>query len=116
MSTHTVKADMFYRTNAKIRSIAGYGALLARNLNGFLPLDSDSSSNRLEKELNPLLTGYPRNHNYRIYKKKLFPSFKLYERLRLVVSLYPQRKTRKIQQSAIEAPNDFTAIIRLIQP
>jgi len=91
MGIHTVKASVFYRTKAKIRSIAGYGALLARNLNGFLPSDSDSSSNRLEKELNPLLTGYPRNHNYRIYKKKLFPSFKLYERLRLVVSLYPDK-------------------------
>ena len=91
MGIHTVKASVFYRTNAKIRSIAGYGALLARNLNGFLPSDSDSSSTRLEKELNPLLAGYPRNHNYRIYKKKLFPSFKLYERFRLVASLYPEK-------------------------
>jgi len=94
MGTNTVKASVFYRINAKIRSIAGYGALLARNLNGFLTLDSDSSSNRLEKELNPLLAGYPRNHNYRIHKKKLLPSFKLYERLRLVVSLYPEKLER----------------------
>jgi hypothetical protein len=82
MSIHTVKASVFYRTNAKIRSIAGYGALPARNLNGFSHLDSDSSSNRHEKDLNPLLIVYPGNHNYRIYKKKLFPSFNLYERLR----------------------------------
>lgn len=91
MGIHTVKASVLYRINAKIRSIAGYGALLARNLNGFLRLDSDSSSNRLKKDLNPLLIGYPRNHNYRIHNKKLFPSFKLYERLRLVVSLYPEK-------------------------
>ncbi|MFZ2148316.1 MAG: class I SAM-dependent methyltransferase [Sedimentisphaerales bacterium] len=91
MGTNTAKASVFYRTNAKIRSIAGYGALLARNLNGFLSLDSDSSLNRLEKELNSLLAGYPRNHNYRIHKKKLIPSFKLYERLRLVVSFYPEK-------------------------
>ena len=69
MAIHKVKASVFYRTNAKIRRIAGYGALLARNLNGFLPLESDSSSNRLEKKLNPLLIRYPGNHNKRIYKK-----------------------------------------------
>jgi hypothetical protein len=60
MGIHTVKASVFYRTNAKIRSIAGYGALLASNLNGFLHLDSDSASNRLEKRSESAIDWVPR--------------------------------------------------------
>jgi SAM-dependent methyltransferase len=36
------------------------------------------------------LRGYPRNHNYRMSNGRLVPSFRLYERLRTVTSLYPQ--------------------------
>lgn len=82
--------SQLYKMNAKIQSTLGYGALLGRNFRVFLPLDSEPSLKTLEKDLNRLLTGYPNNHNYRVYKKKLFPSFKLYQRLRLVTSFYPK--------------------------
>jgi len=90
------KPSLFYKINAKIQSFFGYGCLLGRNFSGFLPLDFEYSLNKLEKDLNKLLIGYPRNHDYRICKKKLFPSFKLYERLRLVTSLYPEKLERFI--------------------
>lgn len=50
---------------------------------------SSSFRNEKEQEINLHLKGYPRNHNYLILKKKLIPSFKLYERLRQVTALYP---------------------------
>lgn len=46
--------------------------------------------NELERGLNRLLTGYPSNHNYKISQKKLFPSFQLYKRLRLITALYSE--------------------------
>lgn len=91
MATVATKASLFYQTGAKIQSIFGYGALLGRNPGGFLALDSEPPSNKAEKDLNPLLIGYPRNHNYRIFKKKLLPSFRLYERSRLVSSVCPEK-------------------------
>lgn len=84
------ESSFFYRLNAKIQNILGYGQFLRRNLSGFLPLDPDFSVNISVKDINQLLTGYPNNHNYKIYKKKLLPSFQLYERLKLVTSLYPE--------------------------
>jgi hypothetical protein len=90
------KPSLFYKINAKIQSFFGYGCLLGHKFRGFLPMDFEYSSNKLEKDLNKLLIGYPRNHDYRIRKKKLFPSFKLYERLKLVTSLYPEKLERFI--------------------
>jgi len=90
------KPSLFYKINAKIQSCFGYGCLLGHKSCGFLPMDFKYLSNKFEKDLNKLLIGYPRNHEYRIRKKKLFPSFKLYERLKLVTSLYPEKLERFI--------------------
>jgi len=84
-----VKASWPYRVNAKIQSIHGYGTILRGNFNTFSPFNSKSSPEKIERQLNKLLLGYPRNHNFRVHKKKLIPSFKLYERLRLVRTVYP---------------------------
>ena len=85
-----IKPHMFYTTNAKIQSILGYRALLASRgrsvptlLLGCSPYDS-------EREINQHLLGYPNNHNYQIWKGHILPSFKLYERARVVTSLYPK--------------------------
>jgi len=89
-STSTpARASWPYRVNAKIQSIHGYRTILRGNFNAFSPFNSKSSSEKAERRLNKLLLGYPRNHNFRVHKKKLIPSFRLYERLRLVRSAYP---------------------------
>jgi hypothetical protein len=77
------KRGLLHRFTEKIRTIVNYGVLRGRNFNGF-------SANPSERELNRLLSGYPRNHNYRIINKNLIPSFKLYERWGPVCSLYPE--------------------------
>ncbi len=43
-----------------------------------------------ERELDSLLAGYPRNHDYRIRDGKLIPSYRLYCRERLVTALFPK--------------------------
>ncbi|MHC4406191.1 MAG: class I SAM-dependent methyltransferase [Planctomycetota bacterium] len=68
---------------AKARNVVGYAALKARYL-GQRPEDS------LEWNLNKSLQGHPSNHNYRILKKTILPSFQLYERARGVAALYPE--------------------------
>ncbi len=85
-----IKPRMFHTASAKIQSILGYKALLASRgrsvwalLFGFSPDDS-------ERELNQHLLGYPNNHNYQIWKGQMLPSFKLYERVRAITSLYPK--------------------------
>jgi len=47
------------------------------------------SSSTFENNLNKMLPGYPRNHNYRLVERRALQSFKLYERLRIVSALYP---------------------------
>jgi SAM-dependent methyltransferase len=46
--------------------------------------------NSKELELNEALDCYPRNHNYTILNKKLYPSFKLYERFRYFDKFVPE--------------------------
>jgi SAM-dependent methyltransferase len=43
-----------------------------------------------EQKLNETLDCYPRNHNYSIINKTLYPEFKLYERFRLFDKLIPE--------------------------
>ncbi|MCP4180094.1 MAG: class I SAM-dependent methyltransferase [bacterium] len=43
----------------------------------------ESPANKEEQKLNETLDCYPRNHNYSIINKNLYPEFKLYERFRL---------------------------------
>lgn len=89
MTATATESSAYHRTGAMVKSALGYGAYMGRNLNQLLLGDNDHSRCRAEDDINKLLTGYPRNHNYRVLKKKLFPSFRLYDRLRLVTRLYP---------------------------
>ncbi len=85
MTTFPIQASTTYRLREKFKSLMGYKSFL-RNVSKI-----DSKSNLpFDEALRPQLSGYPRNHNYEIYQGKLIPSFKLYERLRLVLSAFPE--------------------------
>jgi hypothetical protein len=64
---------------SKVASILSYSAL-KRRIGNQPVLDA-------ERELNPTLSGYPRNHDYTVRSKTLVPGFKLHERFRLVSEL-----------------------------
>lgn len=78
------KATPLYRLCAKAQSAIGYG----REYGGVIARGRGTPSAE-ETELNARLSGYPRNHNYRIAGGRLVPSFRLYERARLVRSVLP---------------------------
>src|SRR4030042_1716240 len=90
MSIETTRATLLYRTNARIKTAVGYRTVLWQKLNAGIGSASDPSAREREAEINRLLSGYPRNHDYRIVRKRLIPSFRLYARARLVEQLYPQ--------------------------
>lgn len=72
----------------KISNIIGYIWEIRGNLS-FIDL---SCAKKLEqKEVNKLLLGYPSNHSYRIYRDRLIPCFELYERLRNIIDIYPEK-------------------------
>lgn len=77
------KPNALRRIHTGIVNVLGY-VTRKEHISGSL------SRNKKEKEINLHLKGYPRNHDYWILNKKLIPSFKLYERLRLVTALYPR--------------------------
>ncbi|MEJ2427470.1 MAG: class I SAM-dependent methyltransferase [Deltaproteobacteria bacterium] len=77
--------------DSKIRSIFAYIALLWHNPQMFFPLIAKTSFSPFEKELNQTLIGYPSNHNYLIYNKKIFPKFQLFERFQCITSLFPEK-------------------------
>jgi hypothetical protein len=64
---------------SKVASLLSYSAL-KRRIGNQPVLDA-------ERELNPTLSGYPRNHDYTVRSKTLVPGFKLHERFRLVSEL-----------------------------
>jgi hypothetical protein len=68
---------------AGIRDLLGYGAILTDRIGS--PAATDA-----ERDLNRKLSGYPRNHNYRVAGGRMLPSFRLYQRLRRVAPLYPE--------------------------
>lgn len=72
----------------KINNIIGYMRLLRRNLS-FIDLSCPERTER--KEINKMLSGYPSNHRYRIYRNRLIPGFELYERSRIIVKFYPEK-------------------------
>ncbi|MCK5069587.1 MAG: hypothetical protein KAR01_03565 [Desulfocapsa sp.] len=85
MTMFPLQASAAYRLQEKIKSLLGYKSFL-RSLS---KVDS-AASVPLDETLISQLSGYPRNHNYEISDGKLIPSFKLYERLRLVLSAFPE--------------------------
>lgn len=68
--------------STKIRNIFDYGISVLYHQKGQM--------SETEKSLNMLLSGYPRNHNYKIRNNNLCPSFRLYERLKIITKLYPE--------------------------
>lgn len=91
MAADAVKASLFYRANAKIRSIVGYRTMLGKKLSSPAIAQSNTSACECEENINLSLSGYPRNHNYRVSGNQLIPSFRLYERFRLVRRSYPEQ-------------------------
>ena len=82
---------LFNKFHSKIRNIFSYLGLIGRNPAMFFPLIAKTSFSQFEKELNQTLIGSPSNHNYFIYNKRLFPRFQLFERFRLITSLFPEK-------------------------
>ncbi len=80
------KAGLPYRFQAKLQSTMGYGKMISQQPGCFL----GPSSRHTDSQLNEQLSGYPRNHNYRLVQDKLVPSFRLYERVRLIHSVLPR--------------------------
>src|SRR4030042_418964 len=95
MSIETTRATLLYRTNARIKTAVGYRTVLWQKLNAGIGSASDPSAREREAEINRLLSGYPRNHDYRIVRKRLIPSFRLYARGRLLAQLYPPPLARR---------------------
>lgn len=79
------KAGLPYRMGAKLQSTMGYSKLMAQQPEHFRGIYPSLN----EIQLNEQLSGYPRNHNYRLVQGKLAPSFRLYERVRLIRSVRP---------------------------
>ena len=89
--THLVdKLGWFGRVTAHLESRRSYAAFIRGQLGRDASARPDVSTASAEEELNRLMSGYPHNHEYRIVGKRLAPSFKLYERLRLVEKAYPK--------------------------
>jgi 2-polyprenyl-3-methyl-5-hydroxy-6-metoxy-1,4-benzoquinol methylase len=84
------KPSWSYRIATKLKSHKSYSAFVQERLGQVAPAPADSSMARAEEELNRLMSGYPRNHEYRIVGKRIVPGFRLYERLRLVAKAYPE--------------------------
>ncbi len=82
---------IIYGINAKIRNLIGYELFRRDQFGKMASALSDSARDEIEQDLNSLLSGYPRNHNYKIRNKLLLPSFHLYERFKLVTSNYPEK-------------------------
>ncbi len=85
MTTFPIQASFPYRLQAKIKARLGYSAYI-RSL---LKEGNNANTAREDKELSDQLTGYPRNHDYRVSQGKLLPSFRLYERSRIVLPAFP---------------------------
>lgn len=69
----------------------GYGRIIAqKKLNmGYGSVIASSHQERAA-ELNRILHGYPRNHDYEVISNPLIPSYRLYTRAKLVEKCYPR--------------------------
>ena len=81
------------RLMSQFRNALAFSCFSLKNWESFFPVKFSLYQNEKEKDLNQLLVGYPHNHKYAVHKKKLLPSFQLYERYRLVSSLIPEGMT-----------------------
>jgi hypothetical protein len=90
MSAEATRATLVYRTVANLKGLADYRTALWQRLSSAVGAPSNPCAREQEEQLNPLLRGYPRNHNYAVVRKRLIPGFKLCRRLELIRRLYPQ--------------------------
>ena len=90
MTNLAAKPSWSYRIAAKLESRKNYPAFVREQLGRSVPARAGASTASAAEELNRLMSGYPRNHEYRLAGKRISPSFRLYERLRLVARAYPE--------------------------
>lgn len=83
--------SLTYKVGTKIRSMVRFGMFEMEHWAKPSSMPLENALSDRERKLNRLLVGYPRNHNYSICRGELHPSFKLFERLRLVSSFYPAK-------------------------
>lgn len=80
------KSGISYRARAKLQSLFGYLILMNR----YRRESPHPAISQNDERFNEKLVGYPRNHNYYLHGGNLIPSFRLYERLRLIHSVLPK--------------------------
>jgi hypothetical protein len=83
--------NRFRRSVSGFRSALSFASFWARNSGNYIPAEFGISPDAQEKDINHLLVGYPHNHKYALHKKKMLPSFQLYERHKLVASALPEK-------------------------
>lgn len=88
MSFIPTKASVPYRAGTLLQTLVGYGVLAGRHPRSFLGVRGRTEA---EQTLNAVLGGYPSNHRYRVQGQRLVPGFQLYERLRKVTRLWPDK-------------------------
>ncbi len=76
------KAGILYKFKESLSNLGGY----YKNCRGNFKTEPAVEE---EKGFDTTLSGYPRNHNYRIRGGKVVPSFRLYCRERVVTALFP---------------------------
>jgi hypothetical protein len=79
------KATIPYRISAKYQSMVDYYRFRRECIERAGQLKEDVPG---QEEINALMKGYPRNHEYQVINGCVVPKFKLYERLRLVTQAY----------------------------
>ncbi len=78
------------RAGATVRSLIGYPRFRREYLDAVAPARGETPSVQAREELNQRMSGYPRNHFYRIVGGRIVPGFRLYERLRIISEVYPE--------------------------
>jgi hypothetical protein len=89
MSTSIQEPGWLSRTSARVYSLVGYPRCRRQYLRSVVPARVEASAAQAQEELNRRMSGYPRNHLYRIVQGRIVPGFRLYERLRFITQVYP---------------------------
>ena len=87
------KVSRQQRLMSQFQNALAFSCFSLKNGKSFFPVKFSLYKNEEEKNLNQILVGYPHNHKYAVHRKKLLPSFQLFERHRLVSSLFPENMT-----------------------
>jgi hypothetical protein len=79
-----------HRAGVRVQSMVGYPRFKREYLHRPVPGEEEACAPQIEAVLNLQLRRAISNHQYRLVRRRLVPSFQLYERLRLVARAYPQ--------------------------